>query len=286
MDEKYKIDIKDFYRFIEFTSRLIGYDLTHEKFKLISLDEYKTETDTETKVKRFSDAFLYLCNNLNQIITMEIIETIYYLLTKSSIKPEISKKILEQYYIHFDNSPHYLATLIHFIVLDNIDSYKYEFAFLLTNLIYLKKHLNIAIPYDSFHEVYKNAIEHKNFNKLMIIIKQMISTGKNDRSICNKTKEQLISEIKSITPVLKNSYNVKKLYLYGSYAKNTNNVQSDVDLLVIYNKNLLNFEKAQNINNILELFKTKLNIKVDLIDFSHALEKLDICEMENVITLI
>ena len=41
-----EIDIKYFYRFVEFTSKLIDVDLTHERFKLITLNKERAETKT------------------------------------------------------------------------------------------------------------------------------------------------------------------------------------------------------------------------------------------------
>ena len=39
-----KIHTKFYYRFIEFTSRMLGLDMPHERIKLIVLDKYKAET--------------------------------------------------------------------------------------------------------------------------------------------------------------------------------------------------------------------------------------------------
>lgn len=79
---------------------------------------------------------------------------------------------------------------------------------------------------------------------------------------------------------------IKKLYLYGSQAKKKTTKESDIDLLIIYNKELINYERCLNEEKLITFLSNKMKTKVDIIDFTHAIEKLDIVEMENIITLI
>ena len=99
-------------------------------------------------------------------------------------------------------------------------------------------------------------------------------------------QDKIIEEVKQCKSILKNKYNVKKLYLYGSYAKQKTSQSSDLDLLVIFDKELLNIERCKNSDALIKYLSTKLQITVDLLDFTHAMDNLDINEMENIITLI
>ena len=67
-------NIKQYYRFIEFVSKLVGIDLPHERFKLLALDEFKAESKTELKIKALADSYMYLINNINQSLTTKIIK--------------------------------------------------------------------------------------------------------------------------------------------------------------------------------------------------------------------
>lgn len=49
----------------------------------------------------------------------------------------------------------------------------------------------------------------------------------------NLTKNRLIKKLKSILP----NYPIKKAWLFGSYATGEANENSDIDLLVVYDKN-------------------------------------------------
>ena len=103
------VNIKHFYRVIEFVSKLVGVKLTHERFKLIALDEYKAETEAELRVKSFGNAYLYLLNNIKQSLTTKIINNAYYLLTGDALDKEISNKILETYYKYYDERYSYCS---------------------------------------------------------------------------------------------------------------------------------------------------------------------------------
>ena len=76
------------------------------------------------------------------------------------------------------------------------------------------------------------------------------------------------------------------MYLYGSFAKEKTLKTSDLDLLVIFDEKITNFEKKEKKQKLAEYLNQKLNIKIDLIEFTSAIENLDLNEMENIITLI
>lgn len=70
-----------------------------------------------------------------------------------------------------------------------------------------------------------------------------------------------INEIKKIVVPIANSYGVKRLYLFGSYAKGMANEKSDADLLV---------EKGEpmsllKLSGMRQMVQEALNLSVDLV---------------------
>lgn len=265
---------------------MLDVDLPHERFKLIALDNFKAESADELKVKCFAEAYLYLINNKNQSLTTTIIKKAYFLLSGVTLEEKVCKEILEVYYQHYDETSHYMAALIHFAVLDSVKERKVEFAFMMSNLIMLKKQRYPFIPYEFMFEAYFKAIEEKNINKLMYIFAEIEVSSKPHSDPKELTQNEIIDKIKACKGVLKGKYNVKNLYLYGSYAKQKTSLTSDLDFLVIFDKTLLNFERTRNNEELISYLSKMLEITVDLLDFTHALDNLDISEMENIITLI
>ncbi len=281
-----EMDIKLYYRFVEFVSRLVGYGLPHERFKRIILDDYKAEAKEEKEVKQFANAYLHVLNNINQSVTKEMIQESYYLLTHEILDEQISKQILEVYYMYYDENSHYIAMMIHFKVLELVKTRKIEFAFMISNLIMFKKERYPLIPYEYIFDIYQKTIKQKNKDKLMVLFSEMEVTSKPYANHSNLSKEEIIWKIKEARKQLIQEYHIKKLYLYGSYAKEKTNIQSDLDLLVMLDKEMLPLEKGIVMKNLTDYLENKIKIHVDIIDFSHALENLDINEMENIITII
>jgi predicted nucleotidyltransferase len=75
----------------------------------------------------------------------------------------------------------------------------------------------------------------------------------------SEIKTTLIAEI----PILKEKYGVKELGIFGSYIRNENNSDSDLDLLVDFFPEFpLTLLKFINMENYLQ---EKLNTKIDLV---------------------
>lgn len=70
-----------------------------------------------------------------------------------------------------------------------------------------------------------------------------------------------ISEIKKAVVPIAHSYGVKRLYLFGSYAKGTAGEKSDVDLLVEKGKPM----SLLKLSGMRQMVQEALNLSVDLV---------------------
>ena len=76
-----------------------------------------------------------------------------------------------------------------------------------------------------------------------------------------KVKSEIINFLKSNKDLI-HSYGVKKLGLFGSFVRNSQNEKSDIDLLVEFDSTKLNYNNYINLTFFLE---DNLNRKIDLI---------------------
>lgn len=280
-------NIKQYYRFIEFVSKLVGIDLPHERFKLIALNKYKAESKEEREVSSLKDAYLYLLNNSSQVLTRQLLINTYYLLTNKFLNSEIVDRLIEEYYKRIDDPVMQLTSYMHYLVLTVVNERKIEFAFIVSNFILEKFNEKLLVPLEYKSEKYCKSLKNMNKEELLLSLYDMqVSSAEKENKVFQYPLEEVIRKIKEKDKILKNRFLVENLYLYGSIAKDTNYSSSDVDLLVIFNKQLTNYEK-EKMKNVLYLYlKNEVNINADIIDFTNALEKLDICEMEKVIKVI
>ena len=119
------------------------------------------------------------------------------------------------------------------------------------------------IPINSFLEKdYKELearISNKNelFNYLLSAIKNNKTQKKNDyRGLEAISFSQIYTILKKEQKLLE-SYGIRHLFIFGSYAKNTERVDSDVDLLVIMNQDLTNKEKEDSLMVLSDMFYKK-----------------------------
>lgn len=70
-----------------------------------------------------------------------------------------------------------------------------------------------------------------------------------------------ISEIQKVVVPIACSYGIKRLYLFGSYAKGTANGKSDIDLLVEKGKPM----SLLQLSGMRQMVEEALNLSVDLV---------------------
>lgn len=103
---------------------------------------------------------------------------------------------------------------------------------------------------------------------------------------CKLSKIKIIDKIRNLKNELIDKFNIKKLYLFGSFAKEKNNKSSDVDFLVILEESLIYAERLDRIDEIKAYLNGVLSCDVDILDFTYATSNLGVNEIENAITLI
>jgi len=76
-----------------------------------------------------------------------------------------------------------------------------------------------------------------------------------------KTKEEILRILKKELPYLKEKFNVKSIGLFGSYVRSEQKKESDVDVLVEFQKPVGFFEFI----DLEDYLSEKLGVKVDLV---------------------
>lgn len=294
MEDKVIINDKLFYRFIEFTIKLTGTDLTHETLKNISLDNHTAQTASELKVKRLADAFRYLINNRSSNITKELIETAYFILTNKRLPKKAAEFILEKYYQRLDQHAHEKASNMFLSLIDLKITNKMEFSLILINYILIKRGYYPIIIYPNDKKTFKESIKTRKINPndfylFLVQTEHFIRKTHNHRTLSVqeiKTKEEIIKILQNEVEILKKSFHINQLYLYGSYVKESNIATSDVDILVVFNNYLNNYQKQKEMKKIKKYLYDLMATRVDIMEFSHALSSLEINEMNHIITII
>lgn len=287
MNNLLPIDFKEFVRIVKNTHILKSNNIPYEKIKKIILAIDKPMSNEELHIKNFSDTFLYLLRNINTSFNTNLIIKTYYILTNQILNEKISKKIVEEYYLYNDESPHFKAIKIHECIIKNIYPSNIEMAIMFANYVMIQDKRRPLIVSPSFFERYKKIILNTNVSikeKQLLFIELEVPYKRNRNNVkpvdCKEMCMKLFQMKKSIE-----SFGVQKLYIFGSVAKRENTVNSDLDLLVKMNENIYNFEKRMCQIELNKFLEKNLNIDVDVVEFSHAVSTFDMYELESIITV-
>ena len=259
--------------------------IVKERVYEIYYDKIKSLSYLESKIKNISNSYNYILNNINQPISEDLLNQSYYLMTCELLERNIVDEILRIYYKNIDVAPHSLAALLHLYITNNITKNNIEFAFLISNYVMLKKNRWFLMTYEYCHKDYKEAIKSNDLSSLIRIFYDIELIKKEKRPYLF-TRDEVIKKIRNLKEELHNTYNIDKLYLFGSFAKGNNTEKSDLDFVVIFNETLIKKEKNDMIKMVKQYLSKEYNCDVDLLDFSYALNTFDKSQMEYLITLI
>ena len=87
------------------------------------------------------------------------------------------------------------------------------------------------------------------------------------------TKEEIINYLILNKELIRNKFQIKHLYLFGSFSKGTERIDSDIDLVVIFENGLMYEEKINHINIFKKEILKEFNRYGDITEYVHQLIK-------------
>ena len=83
------------------------------------------------------------------------------------------------------------------------------------------------------------------------------------------TQVEIESRLKALKPILSQVYNVERIGYFGSYSRNEQTIDSDIDILVYFSKPL-----GWEFFDLQDLLENELKLKVDLVSEKALKEQL------------
>lgn len=83
------------------------------------------------------------------------------------------------------------------------------------------------------------------------------------------TQTKIEQKLKELKPMLSRDYNVERIGYFGSYSRNEQTINSDIDILVYFRKPL-----GWDFFDLQELLEKELELKVDLVSEKALKEQL------------
>ena len=239
------------------------------KAKNIILNKEYPTNKSEYLIRSINDCRLFLQDNISYLIDRNLFIKSYFLLTGKKISNKKAERLVYVYYQYKDEED-FIVELIY--ELNSVIKYKkVEYALLLLNYFFVRKNgYEIRIPQSKFKELKMMFKDKERISKNIEFIKSV--SKKIDRRNKRLSLNKIIKFFNMNKEKIINTYSIKNIFLFGSYAERTNNFYSDLDLLVIFNKEVMSMDAIDLRNKFICFLENKLDIGVDVLLFEDSIK--------------
>lgn len=263
--------LKNVLLFAKNLCKMINSDIDYDQCKNIMLGYKTVITNNEKKAKNIYDSLNYLLNQKENNIDDSIIKKWYFLLYEQQIDNILTIKIINTIYnLNNETILENIENTIKEIKLlsnDNIIClqwfyyllYKNGYTTLLLNkneVFFLQNELN------SENKILKETI-------LKLILTQQVINESNNRKI---TKQEIINEILINKNIFKDFLKISHISLFGSFSKDEDTLESDIDLLISFEDVSSYSQKKNKVSLLKDILEKTLKRQIDVLEISNNVD--------------
>ena len=269
MNNQKKVYFKEIPSFITTISNHLGYQIQILQVKDMFSLNYEVYSQEEEKVKDYLDTYFFLLNNSCNAINERIINKSLFLLTNKRVNKEKIEKILTNFYSIEEEINISKIIKLSFETGNLVKNKKDKYIYFLMLINYLLLHYNFkAIKYfsDDFSTLDEVINKYKENEKELletyITLKEAMSKNldedyyKNLRKVSLKDITSYLYENKEI---LQKKYQVESLAIFGSFVKDKERLDSDIDLIVRFERFIPLLKRNRYKEEIQEMILQKFN---------------------------
>lgn len=270
--------------FIEDVFNFLGYNLEHDRIKKVLYAEDSFKSIDEEKIKRVYDAYIYLVFNAKNPLTNRILNTFFYIYFGKEIDTNISLRIASKFFDFIDKPIIESATDFHICVFNEIDFINEEDKLIISliffNYFLIKNNIpTIRMMVSDLESYLEKKKEYEKGNKISLyqFFFELIDKAKvQDKSYYQNLKELTLQDIyktlKEDEEFIKKNYSIKHLSVFGSFAKQINRIDSDIDLLASFSLDLTSNEKKEIVVQFKNHYFNKFSRFIDVSEISEYLD--------------
>ena len=273
---KYELVVrKKISQFIEKEFRYFGYEFSHDEYKKVSYGEKGFETTIEEKLKAYYDACIFLLSNAKNPLTKKIINRFFYLIFDEPLN-EITILSIESYLMNIcEASPIEKACEFHMFIYNRFSNLKdldrQLISLIFFNYILVKNDIPaIKLVGRDITKYVKARDEYKeNKEELFLFFSELIkSSFVLEKSYLENLKELSVEDIsktiREMEEELRTKYKVENVFLYGSFAKGIDRMDSDIDLLMRLSLDISYDDRLKIIEELKDVLFLKFNRFTDI----------------------
>ena len=281
--------------FVEKLMYYLGHEFNHEQMKAVLYGKEGISQQAEKEAKNYLDGFAYLIINKENFISSALIKKAIYIITQEEISNDVAKKIEAKHFYTKDKNVLKNIIEITFYVYEILKQYSTKQRVALSLIFYNFLLLKEKIPCVRFLLVELKQIEqiikeNKKEDLYRFMYNHLLNSKYQDKSYYKNLKEisrqRIIKTILKEKDVLIKEYEVKSIYLYGSFSKNSQRIDSDIDLAIRFNLDLTTKENEENIKKLANFLFEKFHRYIDIYELKDILKEKFVEEANDIIKII
>ena len=265
--------LKSVYRFSKVFEEVMDY----EDYKQVILQSKESNYKYINLLKGLYAAHLYVLYNNSTFFSPLTVNILYNLLFLKNIEKEKQVKM----YKIINKESNLIEKLRKVLEIVNIKDEKEKYAFsyiLLDYLLYLKEKRFYNLGNVFFVKMYEIITESLDFNKLeKLVIEEKEKQFEIDESYYDNLKEIKTEEIEKYLLDKKeeilSKYKIESIYLYGSFIKNSQRIDSDIDIAGVFIDGLSYKEKVRLSKSFKEYITKQFNRHADFMEYCYEILK-------------
>lgn len=270
--------------FIEKIFNFLGYKLEHDRVKKVLYVEDACRGSDEIYIKRAYDAYIYLVFNSKNPLTNKILNTFFYIYFGKEIDTNVALRIATKYFSYIDKPIIESAVDFHIDAFNEIDcaseNDRFVISLMFINYILLKNNIpSMQLLSSNFNEYLERRKNYFNGDKIPLyeFFFELVCNEKvQDKSYYENLKELSLKDIykvfKDDEKYIKSNYAIKHLSVFGSFAKEINRIDSDIDLLAEISLDLTSEQKRKKIDEFKKHYVNKFCRFIDISEISEYLD--------------
>lgn len=251
-------------KFIYNLFKKLNIPIEHEHFKQIVYDEIMCKSTLDKYMKNIYSAYTYLLLNMKTMFDSTLISKYYYIMFKKEIDDELALKVVTAFYKPYNN--HNIERSISFLhqLLYLFRELKEEEKYIISLSLF-----NYSLIYHGYKEL--TDIDLKEYTKEELILK-LEKENRQEKSyykeLTDLSKKEIIQVLKKDEEYLRKN-NIETLILFGSFTREEQRIDSDIDLLVTFSDGISYIDKCNIIQMMKEEYKSKFKRYVDITELTN-----------------
>ena len=262
MQNKELIVRKRMSAFLEKALRYCGYEFRHDDYKQIIYGESGCKTPLEDKIKSLYDAYSYLLSNAHNPLSTDILKRFFYLLDGKEADESMLIRIVSKLF-HLNDMPSLEKAIdfhmeIYYELAGADEEKQFIVSLMFLNYAFVKGGvpvLRFGSPVlKKYISCRQSFIEGERQPLYQLLLEQIAESKYQDKSFYKKLKplstKEIFERILQDKSLLQQVYGVKSVSIFGSFSKDMQRIDSDIDLIVQFSRDI-SFEKKMENTEIL-----------------------------------